>query len=434
MLLIFSTSSSPRLLYIFNFIFRDILGIDYTLTHDAAAFRQSPLPKFSYSEAPLDDELFFFSTKLLFEKGIRAQDISVFDWGSSKAFFATHPKYAFPFDPFAAAFYLVSRYEEYLPHERDMHDRFDVKESLAWKKGFLQKPLVDIWAKQIRELLIEKFPMLQFRKRSYRYISTIDIDNAYAFKEKGIVRTTGALARSLFGLKLSAFLNRLLVLAGQRHDPYDTYSRLFSIQQEFELTCIYFFLVGDYAENDKNVPVTSKKLQSLIKYIADYNECGIHPSYASNTSPEKIAIEKSRLKKIIRRDVTKTRQHFLMLKFPSTYRNLIDQDITDDYTMGHAADVGFRASTCSPFLFYDLDREVTTKLRVHPFAVMDATFKYYLKVKPEEALNMIKSLAAEVRAVDGTFISLWHNESLSEIEPWVGWKDLYSQMVKAVAS
>ena len=283
-------------------------------------------------------------------------------------------------------------------------------------------------------MLLTKFPTLIYKKRSYRYISTIDIDNAYAFKEKGIVRTAGALVRSLLQFKMNAFLNRVLVLAGRRHDPYDTYAELFSMQQEYELQCIYFFLLGDYAENDKNVPVTSKKLQSLIKYIADYNECGIHPSYASNTFPEKIAVEKSRLKKIIRRDVTKTRQHFLMLKFPSTYRNLIEQDITDDYTMGHAGDVGFRASTCSSFLFYDLEREATTKLRIHPFAAMDATFRYYLKVKPEEALNMLVSLAEEVRAVDGTFISLWHNESLSEIQPWTGWSNLYSQMVKAVSA
>jgi hypothetical protein len=234
-------------------------------------------------------------------------------------------------------------------------------------------------------------------------------------------------------MKFSVFLNRLLVLAGQRHDPYDTYDELFSIQQAYGLKCIYFFLVGDYAENDKNVPVTSKKLQSLIKNIADYNDCGIHPSYATNAFPEKIALEKSRLKKIIRRDITRSRQHFLMLKFPVTYRNLLDRDITDDYTMGHAGDVGFRASTCSSFLFYDLDREVTTKLRIHPFAIMDATFRYYLKIKPEEALNLIRSLADEVRAVDGTFISLWHNESLSDVSPWVGWKDLYAQMVKAVA-
>jgi len=408
--------------------------MDYRLSHDANEFALSPLPKFSYSEAPVRTELFFFSTQLLFEKGIHVQDISVFDWENSKAFFATHPKYDFPFDPFAASFYLVSRYEEYLPHARDAHDRFDVKESLAWKKGFLQKPLVNVWAQRIRQLLKNRFPVLEFPAKSYEYISTIDVDNAYAFKEKGIVRTAGALARSLFQLRLSSFVNRLAVLSGIRHDPYDTHDVLFSIQQEYELKCIYFFLLGDYAENDKNVPVTSKKLQSLIKHIADYNECGIHPSYASTSFPEKIALEKTRLRKIIRREVTKSRQHFLLLKFPATYRQLIENDITDDYSMGHAGDVGFRASTCSSFLFYDLDREVTTKLRIHPFALMDATFKYYLKVKPEEALNMIRSLVQEVRAVNGTFISLWHNESLSEIDPWIGWSDLYTQLVKIAAS
>lgn len=433
MLLVYTTSSTPRLLYIFDFIFKEILGIEYQLTHNADEFGLSELPKFSYSEAPVRNELFFFSTKLLFEKGIRAQDISVFDWEDSKAFFATHPKYDFPFDPFAASFYLVSRYEEYLPHARDAHDRFDVKESLAWKKGFLQKPLVDYWAKLIREKLQKRFPELVFPKKSYRYISTVDIDNAYAFREKGIVRTTGALARSLVRLELQSFANRIAVLLGIRHDPYDTYETLSRVEQEHELKCIYFFLLGDYSENDKNVPVTSKKLQSLIKSIADYNECGIHPSYASNTAPEKIALEKSRLRKIIRRDVTKSRQHFLMLKFPSTYRNLIENDITDDYSMGHAADVGFRASTCTSFYFYDLDREVTTKLRIHPFALMDATFRYYLKVNPGEALILIRSLVQEVRAVNGTFISLWHNESLSETAPWQGWKDLYGQLVKAAS-
>ncbi len=433
MLLVYSPSSSPRLIYILDFIFKDILGINYQLTQDATEFRKSTMPKFSYAESPQGDEPFFFSTKLLFEKGIHGQDISVFDWENSKAFFATHPKYDFPFDPFAAAFYLVTRYEEYLPHHRDAHDRFEVKESLAWKKGFLQKPLINIWAKRIKEILQKRFPRLEFPKRSYQFISSIDIDNAYAFKEKGIVRTTGALMRSLVQFRLPTFFNRLMVLAGSRHDPYDTYNDLFSIQQEYELKCIYFFLLGDYSENDKNVPVTSKKLQSLIKHIADYNECGIHPSYASNSSPDKISVEKSRLRKIIRRDVTKSRQHFLMLKFPATYRNLLEHDITDDYSMGHAGDVGFRASTCSSFLFFDLEREVTTKLRVHPFVLMDATFRYYLKVKPEEALNMIRSLTEEVRAVDGTLISLWHNESLSEISPWIGWKDLYAQMVKVAA-
>src|SRR6185503_12034698 len=135
---------------------------------------------------------------------------------------------------------------------------------------------------------------------------------------------------------------RIAVLMGLRQDPYDTYEEMFRIQEDHQLKCIYFFLLGDYAENDKNVPITSKKLQSLIKRIADYHECGIHPSFASNFQPEKISVEKNRLRKVIRRDITNSRQHFLMLKFPHTYRQLLEQDLTDDYSMGHAADVGFR--------------------------------------------------------------------------------------------
>ena len=65
---------------------------------------------------------------------------------------------------------------------------------------------------------------------------------------------------------------------------------------------------------------------------------------------------------------------------PETYRNLIEFDITDDYTMGYAAQPGFRASTCSSFNFYDLDREQETKLRVHPFCIMDASLRHYLNV------------------------------------------------------
>ena len=115
----------------------------------------------------------------------------------TKAFFATHPKYVLPFDPFAASFYMVSRYEEHLPFIKDKHDRFEAAQSLAFQKGFLHKPIVNIYAKKIREILAEAFPELQFKDKKYEYVSTIDIDNAWAFKEKGFLRTTGALLRSL---------------------------------------------------------------------------------------------------------------------------------------------------------------------------------------------------------------------------------------------
>src|SRR5205814_2896242 len=115
--------------------------------------------------------------------------------------------------------------------------------------------------------------------------------------------------------------------------------------------------------NDKNTPVESKKLQSLIKNLGDYAEVGIHPSYGSNSKEGQLKKEIDRLSKILHKDVHKGRQHFLKLSLPETYRNLIELDITEDYTMGYAFQPGFRASICMPFNFYDLDNEIETKLK-----------------------------------------------------------------------
>jgi len=430
MLLIYSASSPSRLTYIFNLIFHDILGIEYELTNNEEYFRQSNSPKLSYSDSAFGDELFFQSTSLLFEKGISQQNISVFDWYFGKAFFPTSPASAFPFDPFAASFYLVSRYEEYLPTKRDSLNRYDETESLAYKNNFLQKPLINIWANKIKDAIIQRYPDFHFPEKKYQYISTIDIDNAYAYKHKGFTRTAGGFAKDILRLNIKNSINRLSTLIGMKRDAYDTYDELLRIQNKYQFPSIYFFLLGDFAEKDKNLPASSKQFQSLIKSISQKSGCGIHPSFASNSNPEKIITEINRLRNILGKDITQSRQHFLMLTFPETYRNLIANDITDDYTLGYAGNIGFRASICTSFYFYDLQKEETTTLRLHPFAVMDATLNNYLKLKPEQALSYIEPLIKETKAVNGTFISLWHNESLSEMPPWKGWKNIYEEMVK----
>ena len=132
--------------------------------------------------------------------------------------------------------------------------------------------------------------------------------------------------------------------------------------------------------------------------------------------------------------MTKSRQHFLMLRFPETYRNLIANGISEDYTMGYADEVGFRASLCTPFYFYDLQKEEKTNLRIHPFAVMDATMNLYLKIKPAVALDYVRQLIDETKKVTGTFILLWHNESLSEVATWKGWKNVYEELIKEAVS
>lgn len=431
MLLIYSPSTSPRLRYILDVIFQDFLGIGYEFTPDADKFSFHSGPKLNYSEQAFSDELFIYSTRLLFEKGIHDQQISVIDWQDTKAFFATHPKYHLPFDIFAASFYLLTRYEEYLPHRRDVHGRFDARDSLAFQKGFLHKPVVDIYVQALKDLILSAYPETKFPDKSFRFISTIDIDNAWAYKEKGILRTTGALLRSLLNFEFKEFTERMLVLLGNKPDPFDTYDHLHSVQQQFGFKSIYFFLLGDYGENDKNVSTSRKKFQSLINSIADYNEVGIHPSYASNKFSSRIRLEQSRLQKIIKSNVTKSRQHFLKLEFPETYRNLIECDISDDFTMGYASEPGFRAGTCNSYRYFDLVYDCPAPLRIHPFVVMDATLNLYKKIKPSEAMSYVGPLIKEVKKVNGTFTILWHNESLAEKKPWEGWKNVYEDIINA---
>lgn len=434
MLLIYTHKITHRNKYIFNLIFKDTLGIDFKLIQELEEFKAYEGAKMSYTNNPVADEVFFISRTLLFETGITEQNISVFDYNACKVFFATGKASALPFDVFAASFYLVSRYEEYLPHIRDEHNRFDAKDSLAFTNGFLHKPLVNIWAIWIRELLVKKYPQLVFPQQKYQFVSTIDIDNAYAYREKGFTRSVGGYLKSLSKLDFKEMSERTRVILGFDKDPYDTYEFQLEIIKKYKLKSIYFFLLGDYGINDKNLPIESKKFQSLIKMLGDYAQIGIHPSYGSNKSKAQLKKEVERLSKVLHRDITQSRQHFLKLTLPETYRNLIDLDITDDYTMGFASQVGFRASICSSFNFYDLDMELETKLKIHPFAMMEGTLKYSMKVNPEDAMSKIQPLIDEVKKVDGVFMSLWHNDTLNDRKIWTGWKAVYEKMVQYAAT
>jgi hypothetical protein len=430
MLLIFTHKITHRNKYIFNLIIKDILGGDFMLTDNQEEFKNYNGARLSYTNSPLTDEIHITSRQLLFENGITEQNITTFDYLNTKVFFAAGKLSGLPFDVFAASFYLVSRYEEYLPHIRDEHDRFDAKDSLAFSNGFLQKPVINIWAEWLKKIILNKYPDYIFPEKKYEFISTIDIDNAFAYREKGFTRSLGGYLKSLSQFDFKEIKERTRVLLRIQKDPYDTYDFQLEMLRKYKFKSIYFFLLGDYGVNDKNLPPESEKFQSLIKMIGDYAEVGIHPSYGSNKSKEQLKKEVDRLSKILHKDITQSRQHFLKLTLPDTYRNIIDLDITDDYTMGFASQVGFRASICTPFNFYDLDMELETKLKVHPFAMMEGTLKYYMNIPPDEALMKIKPLIDEVKAVNGTFISLWHNDTLNDQKLWKGWREVYEKMIQ----
>lgn len=428
MLLIYTHKVTPRLNFIFKQLFVRILTVPVSFTSEINEFIAHVGPKLTYSRKPLGNEFFIKCHDLLFEQGVNDIEIKMNTWRDSPVFFYNNAKGLVPFDLFAASFYLLSRYEEYLPHVQDENERFPASESLAFKNEFLNSPLVDIWAMKLRDVLIEKFPDYDFPVRTYNEISTFDVDSVFSYKHKGFVRNLGGLVKDVFTFKLDGIIERSLVLLRFKKDPFDTYDYILDISKRNKLKTIFFFLIGDYTTYDKNVSSSNSSYRSLIKSVSDYVDVSLHPSYFTMKNSLKLSKEKRKMEQILNRPVTKTRQHYLRLKLPETYQNLVELEVQEDHTMGYAKEFGFRASTCTPFYFYDLDFEIQTPLKIFPFAFMDTTFRTHLKIIPAIAKSKIEVLRDSVKDVNGTFISLFHNESLSENKVWKGWKDVYSHL------
>ena len=153
MILVYTHQITPRLSYVFNILFKHFLSYDIRLTVHLDEFISFDGMKISYTKKPLGNELFFSSHSILFEKGILDQSIHVKSWNGKKIFFEQTESSALPFDVFAASFYLLSRYEECLPHIKDRFHRFPAKESLAYKNDFLKVPIIEYWLKDLVEII-----------------------------------------------------------------------------------------------------------------------------------------------------------------------------------------------------------------------------------------------------------------------------------------
>jgi hypothetical protein len=431
-LLIYAPKISPRLNYIFDFIFTELLGLSYQFTNDIQVFTESESIKIQYAEnfINIPNSLFIKAHPLLFEPDIKAQNIEVFDWQQTKAFFKTDKKSIIPYDIFAASFYLLVRYEEHLPFQADKYGRFTADKSIAFKHNFIKQPIIDIWAGYLKSELLKHYPLLEFKKREFQFIPTIDIDNAYAYSHKGFLRSILSSVKLLFALEWKELIEKIKVHLQKTKDPYDSYLFLKEIHSKYNLQPIYFFLTAKYARHDKNISPNKNPFKDLVQNLSKNAEIGIHPSFKSSKNKEIIRWEKEKLEAVSGKKISKSRQHFLILKFPTSYRNLIKLGIAEDYSMGYASTPGFRAGTCTPFYFFDLMANEPTKLKIIPFALMDVGLKEYNKLNAEDATKEIKKIIEIVKNVNGLFVSLWHNESLGSKNRWKNWKTTYEELIK----
>lgn len=414
-ILIYSDQKSSRLKYTLSLIFHDILKSSYQLSDNFEKFKKTSSAKIIYSELKDDNSISIRPSELLFEKKLSNQDLTMSHWEGLPVFFATDQNADFPNDIFAMIFYLVTRYEEYVDKENiDKHGRFRAEASLAFKNDFLQQPLVNQIAIKLQEKIVEQFPGFVFGKSKYKYIPTFDVDMAFSYLEKGFWRNTGGFIRSILKLEIKKIAERINVLSNKIPDPFNNFEFILDSLKSNGYEAIIFMNLGNYGRNDKNVAFNKLKFFRLLQLLNEKAQLNIHPSYASNSNTNLLRDEIAKLEHILGGEVIRSRQHFLILKWPQTYQNLIKHGIIEDYSLGYASQVGFRASICTPFKFYDLTKEKETNLLIRPFAFMDGTLTDYLKLSKDEILPLIKRMSDLVKEVGGDLIGIWHNSSLAE--------------------
>ena len=432
MFTIFLPQITARTEYIFEYIFTQQLGINFTTTSDQTAFEKYAGEKMNYSAYRFNNELFIAAHSLLLKRNIETQNVPVIELNGTKVLFPNDNSCDLGFDIFSAVFYMLSRYEEYVEFKPDLYGRYNVTESLAFKNNFLKEPVVDKWIIQFKNVLNKKFPNLKFKPSKFEAIVTYDVDVAYKFEGRNAVRNAGSFIKDLFQAKFKNIVSRNEVLQKKKADPWDTYNYIEKIISKNNLTSIFFFLVGDNSKNDRNLSYKNPVMKSLVNKIKTFSEIGIHPSFKSSIFTKKILLEKKRLEEICGKNITKSRQHFLKFRLPQTYNTLIESGITEDYSMGFPYEAGFRAGTSKPFYFYDLLAETTTTLKIFPITLMDGNFFTNGNQTHENILEDITNLINEVKNLDGTFLSIWHNHTVSDTEEFRNWRFIHDKMIENI--
>ena len=428
MILVYTPKITRRIEYIFKHIFINIIGLNVDFTSEVNEFVSFEGPKLSYAPKRLSNEFYIKSNSILLEQGFSDIEIDVKDWDKSKCFFYNENG-TVPFDIFAASFYLISRYEEYLPHLKDVYGRFSFQESIAHKNNFLEEPVIDIWAYKLKESLCSFFPNVIFDDRKFKLKTIIDVPSVYYYKNKGFLRTIGGVFTDLARLKPKNIYTRLLVIFRLQKDPYDTFNWIVNKQKQVSDKFLFFFLVGKFSTYDKNISLIKQPFVNIIKLVSDYSIIGLKLSFFALNNLNILKKEKADIESITNRDLTISRNSFSKVNLPINYRNLIKLNIREDYTMGYVNKIGFRASTCTPFLFYDIDNDIQTPLLINPYNLMDYSLlniNSFLdkKEKVIETINKVKS-------VNGTFTSIFHNYSFSNDSRWKRFKEIFEIIINS---
>ncbi len=424
---IYSADDLPRLKYIAGILLGDILGLRWEVVTDRRKFGKHPV--INYSREKIPGCFRVCPDGLLSETDIRPREIQVSEWKGLPVFFEVDSGSDLPFDIFAASFYLVGRYEEYTDKDPDESGCFRASSSLAFRHGFLGRPVVDLWARELARALLGKFQTLAFRRNEFKSILTFDIGLPYSSPGRTLLDSLGGLLRDFTGTEgHPGGRNRITGQGGR--DTGELLDYILANIEKHLADARFFFPVGDHSRHFKNPSWKNEDYRKLINRVSGQYKTGLMHSLAQALRPDLLAKERDRLCTITGREICMCRFQLSRFSIPAFYVALSGAGMTEDYSMGYAGEPGFRAGIARPFHFYNLELDRPTSLKLIPFQFMGSYPENHIITNPQTAKEKILSLISETRNAGGTFVSIWHNTSLLDSSGPGDWRELFEFMLK----
>jgi len=422
-------------MYAINVIFDEFLGIEYRNTPDSRLKDKYIIRLENGNTLIIQDHFFrFFSENntYLDRKNIPKKTILV----KNKFLFEKNLPVIFGndylrnntgsidcgIDLFASVFFMLTRWEEYVISDKDIHKRFKASNSLSAKEKFIHRPVVNEMVEFLWNMLVYLGIKQERKQKKYMLIPTHDVDMInYPFFFRRMIGDLVKRKKPELMFKRFEYIIRI-----QR--PFDTFDFLMSISEKYNtLSHFYFINGGDYKYDGKYSILnnTFKKIYTKIKNRGHI--VGIHSSYFSYNNLKLWKKEKRELEDAVKNKITEGRQHYLRFEIPITWKIANENGLEIDTSLGYHDYEGFRCGTGDEFSVFDITDRKNLNLKERPLIIMDETLRGYRNLKPEDAFTAINVLKKKSKKYNMKFTILFHNSSFDEVD-WKGWKDVYKNV------
>ena len=431
MVLVYTHQITPRLTYIFKHIFENMLGVSIGFTKTIETFVAHSGPKFSYTKKQLGNEYFIPAHTLLYEQGVKLQTLDVESLDGFPIFFKTQVDSFFSFDIFAASFFLLSRYEEALPHIKTPQGFFDPAQSIAGQYGFLELPVVDLWVKHLQKNLTVAFPEFfntnDEKKKSIKNV-LIEVLVPFRYKHRSLLVSLSDFFKSLWTFDLLQLFEQLAVLFRIKEDPFNTFNTWKSFFKSSTVSPKIFFLFSESSSFQSTVSIFNLSYQKIIKTMSDLFSIGLLVSVKSQLkASDFLELEKNNFESLTHKPISDIRMSSEIQNLNTVYESLVVQEFNSDYSMGYQKTFGFRAGTATPFYFYSLSNEFQLPLKIIPIITTEMGLKI---MSPEKAFQLLNDIHENLPLSSSSLTIAISNRFFSPIDENKSWLQEFKNYIK----